>query len=150
MPGPGTWSAGDILTAGDLNAIGTWTSYTPVLAQNGTRTATVNYAQYMLLNKMCVVNVDLTCTQAGSAGSQITVTYPFTAAGNTLISVGSGFFYDDSATDIILLTVLQASTTTVSFRTEDGTSPGAGFGQLPSLALANDDVISFSIVYRVA
>jgi hypothetical protein len=67
-----------------------------------------------------------------------------------LISVGSGFFYDDSATDIILLTVLQASTTTVSFRTEDGTSPTAGFGQLPSLALANDDVISFSIVYRIA
>ena len=150
MPGPGTWSAGDILTAADLNAIGTWTSYTPVLAQNGTRTATVNYAEYMLLNELCVVNVDLTCTQAGSAGSQITVTYPVTAASGNNVCVGSGFFYDDSATDIILLTVSQASTTTVSFRTETSTSISVGFGQLPSFALANNDVISFSIAYRVA
>jgi hypothetical protein len=53
MPGPGTFSSGDVLTAADFNAIVTWTSYSPVVAQNTAVAATVNYAEY------CVINIHL-------------------------------------------------------------------------------------------
>jgi len=146
MPGPGTWSPGDILTADDLNAIGAWTSYTPTLSQSGDRTATVNYASYCKINKLCFVNVDLTCTTTGSAGNAIGVTIPFTAASNQ-DAVGFGIFYDDSATDVRLLSV-KTGTTSVSFFAEDSTT--LVLGATPSVALGNGDVVSFSIMYETS
>jgi hypothetical protein len=150
MPGPGTWSPGDILTADDLNAIGAWESYTPVLTQNGARTATVNYSKYVLINTLVIVNVDLTCTDTGSAGNIISVSTPLTAVAGT--GRGSGFFFDSSANDIVLLSSLVQTTTTFSFFAEASTSAvlGQGLGNNPSVALGNNDVISFSIVYQAA
>jgi hypothetical protein len=155
MPGPGTFSAGDILTAADLNAIGVWESYTPTLSQNGTRTATVNYAKYVQINKLCIVNVDLTCTTSGSANNEIRVTLPVTASADAITgsgdaSVGSGFFYDASTTDIQLTSVNLHSTTLLEFFTEAGTSNSSGLGANPNVTLANDDRISFSIWYLAA
>jgi hypothetical protein len=151
MPGPGTWSPGDVLTAADLNDIGTWDTYSPTLAQNGTRTCTVNYASYVVINKFCQVNLDLTCTTSGSAANVITVSLPFTAATNQdQLSLGGGIFYDDSATDVILVTPVIDSTTTVRMMSDATTSRTGGLGASPSLALANGDVISLSFQFRVA
>ena len=144
MPGPGTWSAGDVLTAADLNAIGVWDTYTPVLKQSGTRSATVNYARYCVINKLCILNVDLTCTTAGSAGNKITVTMPFGAG--SIVS-GSGVFYDASLTDVRLLAVAE-QTGEFEFFVEESTGFG-GFGSDPSLALAANDIISFSVMYEI-
>ena len=134
MPGPGTWSPGDILTADDLNAIGVWTSYTPVLTQGVVRTATVNYAKYCLINKLCYVNVDLTCTTTGS-GANATISLPLTAVSqSTNVPLGVGIFFDSSA-----------STTTI-------TSVGPGTNStafLTSTTLGNNDVLSFSLAYEV-
>jgi len=150
MPGPGTWAAGDILTAADLNAIGTWASYTPTLSQNGTRTATVNHAEYCLINKMCIVNVDLTCTTTGSAANRIAVSLPITAATSTNESLGTGLFFDSSASDVMLTIVRYFNTTTVAFMTEATTSTTGYLGADPNVTLENNDVISFSIVYQTA
>lgn len=153
MPGPGTWVAGDILTAADLNAIGTWTSYTPVLDQNGTRTTTVNYAAYCKINDLCIVVVDLNITQAGSAANNITVTMPVninTPGFNpSTASFGSGLFYDASATDVILLTVVGQADNKFSFSTDATTADTGRLGANPSLAVANGDVISFTAAYPV-
>lgn len=152
MPGPGTWSPGDVLTAADLNAIGVWETYSPTLVQNGTRTCTVNYASYVVINKFCQVNLDLTCTTSGSSGNIITVSLPLTASttGATDLSLGGGIFYDDSASDVILVTPVFQSSTTVRLMTDSTTSRTGGLGANPSLALANNDVISLSFQYRVA
>jgi hypothetical protein len=149
MPGPGTWSAGDILTAADLNAIGTFASYTPVLAQSGTRSATVNHAKFCQINKMCIANVSLTCTTTGSADNAITVTLPVSAANSGDVAFGSGFFYDDSLTDVRLVSVRRDTGTTVIFYVEESAN-SFGLGSSPSLALGNNDVISFSIAYETA
>lgn len=148
MPGPGTWQPGDVLTADDLNAIGVWTSYTPTLGQGGTRTCTVNYASYTVINKLCIANVDLTCTTTGTAGQTITVSLPVTAASTNQEAVGSGTFYDSSATDVYLLHTLLSGTTNVRFFGE--TSTTNYFGATPSIALGNNDVVSFSIMFQVA
>jgi hypothetical protein len=148
MPGPGTWAAGDILTAADLNAIGVWSTYTPVLVQNGTRTATVNYASYVQINKMCAVNVDLTCTTAGSAGNIVTVSLPVNSNTSSPVAVGTGLIFDDSGSDVILVTPVINSASTVRFAADATTSYSSAWGANPSVALANNDVISFSIIYR--
>lgn len=142
MPEPGTFQPGDILTADDLNAIGVWDSYTPVLTQNVARTATVNYAEYVQINKMCVVNVDLTCTTTGSANA-ITVSLPINAVATSapFAVFGSGVFYDSSTTTTKLTTVVRDSASTVSFYENSSSSA-------ITTTLGNDDVISFSIVYE--
>jgi hypothetical protein len=152
MPGPGTFSAGDVLTAADLNAIGTWTSYSPVVAQNTAVAATVNYAEYCVINKMCIANVNLTCTTSGTSGQAVTVTLPLAITSTAgYKAFGSGFVFDSSATDVILTTVaIQTSTDKVYFLTEAGTSIVNGLGSNPSFALANNDEISFSIMYETA
>lgn len=142
MPGPGTWQPGDILTATDLNAIGAWQSYTPVLSQNGTRTATVNYAKYAQINKMCVVNVDLTCTTTGF-NSVMTVSLPINMASSDVRSLGSGLFFDSSATDVVLCNVIRSSDSAVAFASESDTSI-TGI----TTTLGNGDVISFAIFYQ--
>lgn len=141
MPGPGTWSAGDILTADDLNAIGTWTNYVPVLTQNVSRTATVNSASYCQINKFCVVNVDLTCTTTGSANT-ITVSLPVdTAVTSGSPVLGSGVFFDTSASDYILVTCIRDSNSAISFYKD------LDSGKLAT-TLGNGDVLSFSLTYQ--
>lgn len=148
MPGPGTWSAGDILTAADLNAVGTWETYTPVVTQNGVRTATVNYASYVQINKLVVLVVDLEVTAAGSAGSAIQVSVPVTAVAGT--GRGCGIFYDASLTDVQLTTTFLAFTTDVRFLVEASTNQTDGLGNNPSVALASGDILSFYMVYQAA
>lgn len=141
MPGPGTWSAGDILTADDLNDIGTWTNYVPVLTQNVSRTATVNSASYCQINKFCVVNVDLTCTTTGSANT-ISVSLPInTAQTSGNVQLGSGIFFDTSASDYILVSCYRGSSSTVQFYKD------LDSGAL-NTTLGNGDVISFSLTYQ--
>lgn len=148
MPGPGTWSAGDILTADDLNAIGLWTSYTPVLEQSGTRSATVDYAEYVVINKMCIANVKLTCTTSGSSGSRVNVSLPLTAATTAEKTVvGSGYFFIDG-NDVQLVSAAIDTTTKLSFFNEAST--GNPWGQSPSTGLLNGNVISFNVMYEVA
>lgn len=150
MPGPGTWVAGDILTAADLNAIGVWTDYTPTLKQNGTRTATVNYAKYMQINKFCFVTVDLSVTQTGSAANDISVTLPFNSsgyAGGGQTVIGTGLFYDSSATDVMLTTAIVSSGEAL-FVVDASTAVANKLGSSPSVALGSGDVLSFSVGYR--
>lgn len=152
MPGPGTWSPGDVLTADDLNAIGTWTSYTPVLKQGTTTvTATVNSAYYMTINKFVVLNVDLSVTAAGPGNQDITITLPVNAStiSTTVRSIGAGIFYDASATDVMNTTVQIESASAVAFYSEASTLSGF-FGTSPALTLANGDGISFSCFYQAA
>jgi len=113
-------------------------------------TSTVNYASYMLINKLAVVNVDLTCTTSGTGSNLITVSLPVTASTSNARIVGSGIVFDASGTDVILTSVVQNTTTTVRFATDATTSSTSGLGANPALTLANTDVISFSIVYETA
>jgi hypothetical protein len=142
MTAVGDFSPGDILSADDLNAIGVWTSYTPVLTQNVARTATINQADYVVINKMCIVNVDLTCTTTGS-GNNISVSLPLTAVtSGTAFHVGSGLFYDSSATNNVLLSVDRTTAGTEVNFTANASST------ILNTTLGNNDVISFSIVYE--
>lgn len=65
----GTFVAGQVLTAAELNAIGTWTTWNPtVTSATGTITAgTLVNARYTQLNKLVILRFEYTVTTAGTA-----------------------------------------------------------------------------------
>ena len=152
MANPFPFTAGQVLTAAQLNGIGeAWTSYTPVIKGGATTvTATMNYAKYARINKIIIVQVDATVTSAGAANGTITVSLPtgldlinssgFTTIGNFFVTDLGVAFYAGAA--------VPASTTTVG-----GISYNAGAymgNGSPAFTLANGDRVAMSICYEVA
>jgi hypothetical protein len=129
-----------------LKYSGTWTSYTPTVAQNGARTITVNYAKYLQIGKMLTVQVECTITNTGTAGSVISCSLPITASsasGNR--TYGSFSFLDAGNTFYVGSVVIQGAN--AQFLVDNN---GNYLGALPNFAVANNDVIAFTMIYEVA
>lgn len=140
-------SSGQVLTAATMNSIGAaWESYTPTLTQGVTVTKTINYARYCQLQKLVIVQGQLTITSAGTALTEVVVGLPLTASTFTSRIVGPTYIYDQSAFVMYNCSAYLASATTVKFFYQNGT----GWGYQPNIALANTDQISFSLCYEAA
>ena len=148
---------GDILTADEMNAIGgnldelapffaAWTSYTPTLTQSGAVTKTVTYAKYVQIGNFVWVQVFLTATGAGTAANAITVTLPVAAIAHQGVS-GAAFVLDANVNSYVG-TARGLTTTTVAFF--QGLGGGTAIGQSPNFALANTDIVQFSVFYEAA
>lgn len=134
----------DVATA----ILGAWTSYTPTITQSGAVTKTVTYAKYMQIGKAVICNVTLAVTGSGTGSNEITVTVPVTAAtsnANLVVGAGRAVVASGTVNNSGTCPVVLASTTTVKFRAVDNTNVGAS-----GTALANGDVLAFSITYEVA
>jgi hypothetical protein len=129
----------------------TWSSFTPALVQGGTVAAGTVNGRYCQIGKIVHVlyNVTITDPTGAVAGNFITVGLPVTAAANIRV-IGTGWLYDASAVALYSAIVdLNTSTTTALFREID--SVGAlGSGAKFALALAVNDIISFSATYEAA
>jgi len=94
MTALGDFSAGDVLTAADLNAIGTWTSFTPVWTNltvgNGTQ-----IAEYCKINEIVFWRVQLVFGSTTSISSTVYIDFPFPADSNQLGAVGGSVTLDD-------------------------------------------------------
>jgi len=153
----GSFVAGQILSAAELNEAGSFTNYTPTWTQSATVTKTIFYAQYTQLNKLVVCNFYMTATGAGTANSLILVGLPVAAsASNTMM--GTGVLIDASASSGTLYPLVgwYVSSTTVGFYSTsvnetDYANGGAGFtaGGVP-VTIASGDIISGSLVYKAS
>ena len=149
-----TFVAGTVLTASDINTYlmgegGAWTSYTPTVSQ-GVSTdiaKTVNYSKYARHGRMITWNFDVSPTASGTAGSNVTITLPVTAASTTAVS-GSGRIFDTSTSTTYVTELTAASVTTVVFYHDAGAT--VGWGTTPNLAIASGDNIRGSITYEAA
>jgi hypothetical protein len=152
MANPFPFTAGQVLTAAQLNGIGeAWTTYTPAITQGVGVTSTVQRAKYARVNKLIFVSVSLACTSAGTGGNVISVTLPVTAtaaAGTFGNPIGAGIFYDSSTTVQYNTSVTQNGTTALYLYANG--SGGSVFGQQPAVTIANGDIIGFEIVYEAA
>ena len=155
---PATWSAGEV-TAAEFNtqirdnfkAIGdAWASYTPTLAQGASTNIakTVNYAKYLTIGKLGILQIRVAATASGTAGSPITLTTPWTMASSNL-TIGSGYFYDSSTSTVYNGVARQTSSTTVDVA-PDGASTGGGAGLFPNVAIASGDLFTVSIICELA
>ena len=68
----GTFVTGQVLTAAELNAIGTWTTYTPTWTSTGTAPAIGNgtlTGRYVQVNKLVIVNIFMEFGSTTTAGT---------------------------------------------------------------------------------
>ena len=92
----GTFTAGQVLTAAELNAIGTWTTWTPSL---NNFTATTNYARYATINDWVLCEGEFVLT--GTPSGALEVSWPVQPLCSNYqwgrVSCGGTYCYDVSA-----------------------------------------------------
>ena len=70
MTALGDFTAGDVLQASDLNAIGTWDSYTPEIEASGTNPVyNVRVGRYTKINELVVVQFEVGDFTSGGSGT---------------------------------------------------------------------------------
>jgi hypothetical protein len=133
------------------SSIGAWTNYTPQVDQGVVNmTKSIVYARYVQIGKTVMGAIALVMTSAGTAGQPMSITLPVATA-YVNVAVGSGFVVK-TGTKVYNGTWNYWTTTKVTLVVDDGNSsgPGAGWGQLPNLALASNDIIRGTFMYEVA
>ena len=148
----GTFTAGQVLTAAELNSTGAWTSYTPTWTQGATITKTVDWARYMQLGKLVEVHIKMTASGAGTAAGLILVGLPVNAsADNRLMGIGT-IAIAATNSEKPLFSIYNSSTT-VKFRsvTDDTSQLNFLSGSAPnSFTIANGDIINCKLTYEAA
>jgi len=122
----GNFVIGQVLTAADMNAIATWTSFTPSFSGVTAGTGASNTGQYCELNKILFIRTKYVLGTGGSFTAP-TLTLPASkvATGSPTQSYASGFqaVIVDLFANAYPLSVNLASTTTINFlvQTASGT-----------------------------
>jgi hypothetical protein len=129
-----------------------WTTWTPTLTQDTTVTKTVTLARYVQVGKTVHFVCVLAVTGTGSAGDEITITLPVTAAWSGSSIPGSGYLYDDSIGVNHHGNPFLKSTTTVGLHPAQGSAVGLGLLGLVlfTAALASGDTFTISGTYEAA
>jgi hypothetical protein len=143
-----------VLTAAELNAIGTWTTWTPtwsgITVGNGT-----TVARYSQINKVVHCRVQFTLGSTSSIAGPVTFTLPATASSSAVVTMqGVAQFTDASAPTTVAGVVRLASTTTAQLVVMDGSSAWlTHFGLTSSRPFASwgtDDLLLCSLTYEAA
>lgn len=149
----GTFTAGQVLTAAQMNEVGgnlniiggAWTSWTPQVYQAADRTSSIQYAKYLSAGKLTIVSCAITVTAAGSSGSRIEVQdLPVTvAAGCPLVGA---FYYVRTGVAGYAGSTYKLSDTSLGFAYDTT----ALIGQSPAFATSNGDTCWFTVTYEAA
>jgi hypothetical protein len=141
-----------VLTAAELNAIGTWTTWTPswsgITVGNGT-----TIARYSQVNKIVHCRVQFTMGSTSSVAGPVTFTLPATASSSATVS-GHGFGqFTDAGTTTVAGAVRVSSTTTAELLVMDGGSAWLTYFGLTStrpFTWATSDLMLCSLTYEAA
>ena len=146
----GTFSPLTPLTAAELNATGTWTDYSPTITQNVNVTYNKFYARYTVLNKWVTVTARLAITGAGTGNNVVRVSLPtgYNFHANQPGSVGVGKILDAGARYDTVLVERWDENEVMFCLTEVSTT--GNYGQVPNMALANNDELWFTFTYWAA
>ncbi len=139
MANPFPFSVGAVLTAAQMNSIGEAAiSYTPTVSTlTGSLTSVTSAAKYMRVNKLCVVQFNITITTNGTGAGILYISLPFNGInsyGNTAIGVAR----ETSATGF-LQQIFHGSTNLAGILNYDNSYPGA-----------NNRNFTGTIIYEVA
>ena len=138
MANPFPFSAGDVLTAANLNAIGESTSWTPTYSgtTGGTPTVTTNRARYFEINGVAFAFLNIYMSSVGSATGTLQLTLPSgvpAVAANRLVGSGT-----EVLTTFDTLALYSTSTTQAAINFYDG-----------STALVAPRVLMFSMAWEI-
>ena len=144
---------GTVLTADSAEATGlkwasssspsyTWTSYTPtVTASSGTITSTTSTGQYLQIDKMMIVAVDVNITNAGTGSANLRITVPTNIVNGNVSGRFAGYGCETAATGKALQVACDAPSAATYFncRFYDFTT-----------CIATNNRINATIIYEVA
>lgn len=149
----GNFSPGDVLTAADMNAIGTWTAFTPVWTADGTTPSLGNgslWGRYVQINKLVIAQVGI---QFGSTTTQGTgqwrIGYPVTPNRSDLFvagDIGSGRMYDGAGNTDNMHVMSQASDSYFKLLTD---TAGVVGSNVPWTWNTGDECL-WTMIYRAA
>jgi len=144
----GTYAAGDVLQAAELNAIGTTTAYTPTVTQGATTFGmTVSTSNYWEINKLVIYFARMSIASGtGVGGNALRVSIPVTAGTSQNPVVGSAIVFDSSLADPYSCGVWLSTTSQISFQ-PTSTANWSGIGSTPNIAFGTGDIISFTVAY---
>ena len=129
---------------------GAWQSWTPNLTQSGSVAATNFRSRYAQFGKLVVFSTSLNVTASGTAGQQIRVSLPVTAATSGM-PIGSAVFFDASGTAFYPALTFLASTSAVSMFHATTSGSAQILGQAVfTAAIASGDTINISGMYEAA
>jgi len=119
MTALGDFSSGDVLTAADMNAIGTYVSYTPTFIDLTVGNGVINFT-YSKINKFVHVHGTLTFGSTTSITATPVMSLPVAKINIGLEAIGTGYL-GDSGTATYMMYPLAISTTTVALFRADHT-----------------------------
>lgn len=151
MANPFPFTAGQVLTAAELNSIGEATSFTPTFNNltigNGTVTGT-----YMQVNDLVWGTIRLVFGSTTSVTGTIQPAFPVTATFVALQNIGQGIVTDTGTANYLVFPI-QISTTNFALNAETSTGTYGGLtsaGATIPFTWANTDVLCVDFVYRAA
>lgn len=153
MATPFPFTAGAVLTAAQLNAIGEWITYTPTWTNLTVGNATQNF-RYLQVNDGIFVIGSLVFGNTTSMGTAPNFTLPLTSATGSSSQYWGTVSYLDSGTEEYIGTMKMASTTTMALRVPNvaATYPTSG-NQLAAttpFTWTTNDAIFVSFFYQAA
>lgn len=158
MTALGSFSAGDVLTAADLNAIGTWTDFTPSFATGLTVGNATVEAKYTTINELTFVYVDvlfgLTTAVTGVVRMDLPVSAVATSAGTFAVAAFlQGNAYD--ATTAAYFKLMGQGFSSASVRIQCMSTAGTAVAALAMSATVpftwtTGDHLTFTLYYRSA
>ena len=141
-----------VLTAAELNAIGTWTTWTPTWANLTVGDGTV-VARYSQINKVIHMRVVVVFGSTTSISGSVTFALPVTAS-STASTTGHGVAqFGDAGSSQYLGVVRLATTTTAQLVVPNtsGTYPTfAGLSSTVPFTWANTDTIDVTLTYEAS
>jgi hypothetical protein len=160
MANPFPFVAGEVLTAADMNGIGEWTSYTPVLTASVTNptlgTGSAQVGSYARIQNLIIYRFFIRFGTSGiSVGSgSYRVSLPVTASGTTQYyetNNGTTAIFDSSSNGVYYANAYLANTSYISILAQNGFN---GFmndasATVPVVPAAND-VYSGLVIYQAA
>ena len=145
----GTFTAGQVLTAAELNAIGTWTAFTPSFTNFTLGNGTIEEAVYVQVNELVYVNVYVTLGSTSAMATSPRFTAPVTIGGGAArLAVGTGrarigtfyWIYPYISDEDVFMYCVGTSTTYATRESLSSTVPGTW---------GNGDSFQVSLVYHI-
>lgn len=154
MANPFPFTAGQVLTAAEMNGIGEALTYTPTYGNFTLGNGTV-VARYVRVQKLVYVGVKIVCgTTTAVTGTSPSLTIPITAQdANSNRCFGTVWWFDSSAGLQVYGPISGATNTQVGFNafSAGGTYVGISYATSTTpFILATGDVIEFAFTYEAA
>jgi hypothetical protein len=150
MANPFPFTAGQVLTAAQMNGIGEVTSFTPTWSNLTVGNGTQSF-KYVRINNLVFINGKFTLGSTSAITGNVSFTTPVTSTNQQGISYAGDVFIEDSGTGNLLGFVAYLSNTFyIQTYTVNATYPTPiGFQATTPFTWAANDTFTVNIVYTV-